>query len=67
MKKYLIIALFIIMGLMAVTAMCLAAGWLPEWEILFIAGVVLYVIILRGWFIDPEEIENFWENNRSGK
>lgn len=67
MKKYMLTALFVTAGLIAVTIMCLVAGWLPEWEILFIAGIVLYVIILRGWFIDPEKIENFWEENRSGK
>lgn len=67
MKKYVLTAIFVAVGLIAVTIMCLVAGWLPEWEILAIIGIVFYTIILRGWFIDPEEIENFWEENRSGK
>lgn len=67
MKKYLITALFVMAGLIAVTTMCMFAGFLPEWEIIAIVGTIAYVIILRGWFIDPEEIENFWEEARSGK
>ena len=67
MKKYVLTAFFVMAGLIAVTIMCIvAAGWLPDWEILAITGVVFYIITLKEWFIDPEKIENFWEN-RSGK
>lgn len=66
MKKYLITALIVMAGLIAVTALCLTAGFLPEWEIMAITGIVAYTITIRGWFIDPEEIKNFWKA-RSGK
>ena len=67
MKKYFLSAILVTAGLITVTIMCLAAGWLPEIEILSIVGIVFYIITLRGWLIDPEEIENFWEEKRSGK
>lgn len=67
MKKYVLTALFVMAGFVTVIFMCLAAGWLPEWEIMTVVGLVSYIIILNGWFIDPKEIENFWEENRSGK
>lgn len=51
--KYLIIALLVMVGLITITIISiLAAGWLPETEVLVISGIIVYVTILKSGYFD---------------